>query len=80
MKYVYLLESVNHPERRYTGVTCNLKQRLKDHNAGKSHHTAKYKPWKLIVGICFADHARAAQFEKYLKSGSGQAFANRHFW
>jgi len=80
MKYVYLLESVNHPQQHYVGITANLKGRLKDHNAGKSPHTAKHKPWKLVVGICFDNDDSAVGFERYLKSGSGQAFANRHFW
>jgi len=29
--------------------------------------------------IEFPDEARAIRFERYLKSGSGRAFANRHF-
>ncbi len=28
----------------------------------------------------FDDDARADAFERYLKSGSGHAFARRHFW
>jgi hypothetical protein len=27
----------------------------------------------------FADHRTAFRFERYLKSGSGRAFAKRHF-
>jgi len=27
----------------------------------------------------FADDSRADAFEKYLKTGSGRAFSNRHF-
>ena len=37
------------------------------------------KPWELVVSIEFTDERRALAFEKYLKSGSGRAFAKRHF-
>lgn len=80
MKYVYLLQSINHPDQRYIGLTSDLKNRLAEHNAGKSLHTAKFRPWRTVVAIRFDDDARAAESEQYLKSGSGRAFANRHFW
>jgi predicted GIY-YIG superfamily endonuclease len=53
---------------------------MKAHNEGRSPHTSKYKPWKLVayVGFCSAD--KAAEFEMYLKSGSGRAFANKRLW
>jgi predicted GIY-YIG superfamily endonuclease len=38
-----------------------------------------YGPWKLVVQIGFDDKAKAVAFEKYLKSGSGRAFAKKHF-
>jgi len=47
MRYVYLLESEKHEGLRYVGVTSDLKQRIADHNAGKSPHTSKDMPWKL---------------------------------
>jgi len=53
--------------------------RLAAHNAGRSPHTARFKPWELVVSLEFADEAIAVQFEGYLKSGSGRAFAKRHF-
>jgi predicted GIY-YIG superfamily endonuclease len=36
MTYVYLLESISHPGKRYVGSTNDLNNRLKEHNAGKS--------------------------------------------
>jgi len=78
--YVYLIESTSHPGKRYIGLTTNLKRRLAEHNEGKSSHTAKYKPWKVVVAVWFEDRAKAIKFERYLKSGSGHAFANRRFW
>ena len=80
VKYVYLLESLKEPDTRYVGITSDLKSRFKEHNSGKSPHTAKFKPWKIVVAIRFADNRKAETFEKYLKSGSGHAFAKRHFY
>ena len=78
--YVYLLRSISHPDRRYVGLTNDLQERLREHNSGKSPHTSKYVPWELIVAVCFKDHDKAEAFERYLKHGSGHAFARRHFW
>ena len=80
MLYVYLLESVGHPDQRYVGLTENLKRRLPEHNAGKSPHTAKYRLWKLVTYLAFSDEAKARAFERYLKQGSGHAFANKRLW
>src|SRR6266568_4119235 len=45
--YVYLIESLSTEGQRYIGITGDLKQRLREHNAGESSHTSKSKPWKL---------------------------------
>jgi len=60
--------------------TGDVDSRLKEHNAGRSPHTAKYAPWELVVSICFQNEQHAMRFERYLKSGSGRAFAQRHFY
>jgi len=78
--YVYLIESVGDPTKRYIGVTANLKARLDEHNGGKSMHTSKYRPWRLVTYIAFSDRAQAEAFERYLKSGSGHAFARKRLW
>jgi putative endonuclease len=75
---VYVLESKADPARYYTGLTSNLAQRLDAHNAGRVPHTARAKPWTIDVVEEFSDPRRAIAFEKYLKSGSGCAFAQRH--
>jgi predicted GIY-YIG superfamily endonuclease len=80
VQYVYLLRSKSHPERTYIGMTENLRNRLKAHNGGHSPHTAKFRPWEIVVAIAFQDEHRARDFERYLKTGSGRAFAKRHFW
>jgi predicted GIY-YIG superfamily endonuclease len=78
-RFVYVLRSLPMPERHYVGLTANVAQRLAWHNAGLSSHTARFKPWRLIVAIEFHDQATAIAFEKYLKSGSGRVFTKRHF-
>ena len=80
MFYVYLIKSISHPEQTYIGQTDDLKRRLKQHNAGYSIHTAKYKPWELVNYFAFSSKDAALEFEQYLKTGSGYAFAKRHFW
>jgi predicted GIY-YIG superfamily endonuclease len=80
MRYIYLLESMSHPGGRYVGLTTDLNLRLKEHNAGRSPHTAKFRPWQMVVAIRFENNRKAQAFEKYLKSGSGHSFAKRHFW
>ena len=65
MKYVYLLQSISHPEQRYVGLTSDLDKRLAAHDTGQSPHTAKYRPWKLVTFHAFVDEAMAAG-KKYL--------------
>ena len=78
-RFVYILESESQPNRYYTGLTSNLAARLDAHNAGRCKHTASGRPWRLDVVVTFADERRAVEFERYLKSGTGAAFAARHF-
>ena len=80
MHYVYLLRSDKHPEQTYIGLTEDLKKRLQSHNEGANKHTAKYRPRNLVSYTAFNSCEKAAQFEQYLKVGSGHAFAKRHFW
>ncbi len=77
--YVYILQSTVSPERFYAGIAEDLKSRLKRHNAGEVFHTAKFRPWVIKNYFAFSDREKAHAFEKYLKSGSGRAFAKRHF-
>jgi predicted GIY-YIG superfamily endonuclease len=77
---VYLLQSIPHPDQTYVGVTDSLPARLTAHNTGESPHTSKHCPWRIIVSVDFQDADRAFAFERYLKSGSGRAFAGRHLW
>jgi putative endonuclease len=78
--YVYLIESLSAGRQRYVGMTDDLRQRLREHNAGESSYTAKFRPWKLTIYVAFTDPAKAEAFERYLKSGSGHAFARKRLW
>ena len=77
-RIVYILKNLEYPPKYYIGLTANLRQRLDDHNRGGSPHTAAHRPWVVDVAIEFRDERRAVAFEKYLKSGSGYAFAVKH--
>jgi predicted GIY-YIG superfamily endonuclease len=78
-RFVYMLRSESKPDEPYVGCTSDVKNRLKWHNDGPDGYTRKYRPWRLVVSIEFGDEATAVRFERYLKSGSGGAFAKRHF-
>ena len=80
MFYVYLIESETAPGQRYIGLTSDLRARLARHNARRSPHTAKFAPWRLVAYFAFLERGKAAAFERYLKSGSGHAFAHRRLW
>jgi len=75
--YVYILESTAHSEHFYVGLTDDLHERLRKHNAGEVPHTSKFKPWVIKTAVAFQDRERAAAFERYLKTGSGRAFAKK---
>lgn len=76
--FVYLLASERN-QLRYVGITDNVNRRLEVHNSGGSSFTAPHRPWRLVVAVEFPTELRARQFERYLKTGSGRAFAKRHF-
>lgn len=76
--HVYILQSIEYPNQFYTGLTNDVPDRLAAHNAGQSPHTSKYKPWRLLSAHYFDRPDAAASFERYLKTGSGRAFASKH--
>lgn len=79
MWYVYIIRSMPDQVRRYIGMTENLETRLADHNSGKGTYTRNGAPWVLETIIGLGTREKAAAFEKYMKSGSGFAFAKKHF-
>ncbi len=78
MHYVYIIQSIGKSDEHYVGYSTNPKQRLDEHNSGKSVHTNKFKPWKLVFYSGFRVEQAARNFETYLKSGSGRAFMKKH--
>jgi len=78
-RFVCVLESTRVVGRHYVGLTSNVANRLAAHNSGRSLHSTKYGPWQVTAVVEFATESLAAKFERYLKSGSGRAFARRHF-
>jgi predicted GIY-YIG superfamily endonuclease len=79
MFYVYIIQSINHPDKFYIGFATDIKSRLKVHNSGGSIHTNKFKPWKLKNYFAFDEKQKAQKFEIYLKTQSGRAFCKKHF-
>lgn len=78
MHYVYiLLSSKSHVF--YFGSTNNLKLRFKLHNSGRVRSTKPHMPWKLVWYGAFTTEKQARDFELYLKTGSGKAFAYKRF-
>jgi putative endonuclease len=75
--YVYILQNESNPNRFYIGLADDLGARLKKHNAGEVPHTSRFRPWKIKTAIAFKERERAAQFEIYLKTASGRAFAKK---
>jgi len=53
---------------------------MEQHRSGSPGYSSDFKPWKLITFIGFDDEAKAREFEKYLKVGSGHAFAQQRLW
>lgn len=76
MYIVYILKCAD--GKPYTGCTEDLKERLQRHNNGHVPATKNRRPVKLFSYITFNNKYKAFNFEKYLKSGSGRAFINKH--
>jgi predicted GIY-YIG superfamily endonuclease len=77
--FVYVLRSVRNRDHYYVGLTSNVNRRVDEHNRGESRYTSGLRPWELVVSLEFSKAASAAAFERHLKTGSGRAFAKRHF-
>jgi putative endonuclease len=78
-RIVYIVRSDVDRSRHYVGITNDVRSRLEWHNDGPCGYTTSHRPWSLAVSIEFPTEAQAVRFEHYLKSGSGRAFAKRHF-
>lgn len=77
MTYDFILRSLQAPDGFYVGVTNDLRARLRRHNAGEVSHTSTLSPWEIKTYLAFTDEEQAHAVERYLKSGSGSAFATK---
>ena len=77
-RIVYILQSEFDRTRFYAGITNDLTGRVEWHNRALHGYTVDHRPWSLVVSLEFSTEKAAVRFEKYLKSGSGRAFAKRH--
>ena len=75
--YVYILTDVSTSTHHYVGYTTDLQERLARHNRGAVPSTVPFKPWRIQTAIAFDSEQKARDFEAYLKSHSGRAFAAR---
>ncbi|RRO12328.1 GIY-YIG nuclease family protein [Flavobacteriaceae bacterium 14752] len=71
--YVYVLKSKK-DGRLYKGFTTRLKDRINEHNNGKTKSTKGYRPWELVYCEIFFTEKEAIKREKYFKTGSGREF------
>jgi predicted GIY-YIG superfamily endonuclease len=76
MYYVYILLCCD--KKPYTGCTSDLKDRIKRHESGNVPATKNRLPIKLVSYFTFPDKYKSFEFERYLKSGSGRAFLQKH--
>jgi len=74
MYYTYILYS-SKSKNFYFGYTENIRKRFEEHNVGLSKATVPYKPWQSVFYAAFDTMKKAKDFELYLKTGSGKAFA-----
>ncbi|MBI2577877.1 MAG: GIY-YIG nuclease family protein [Candidatus Wildermuthbacteria bacterium] len=75
MYYVYSLKCKN---GFYVGCTDNINDRLRRHRSGHVPATKDRLPISLEFYFAVNGKHQAFEFEKYLKSGSGRAFVNKH--
>ena len=75
MEYIYILKCADNTY--YTGHTADLEDRIKRHNRGENTYTKPRRPVVLVTYLAFSDKYKTVYFEKYLKSGSGKAFARK---
>jgi hypothetical protein len=52
LDYVYLIESLSAGRQRYVGMTDDLRQRLREHNAAESSYTAKFRTMEADYLCC----------------------------
>jgi putative endonuclease len=75
--FVYLLEHENDLSC-YTGLTNNIKKRVRYHQSGNGCRTTALKQGlKLIYFECYPNRKDALSCEKFLKGGSGRKYLKK---
>ena len=78
MFFVYILKH-RQDGTLYKGWTTDIDRRVKEHQQKSTRTTAaKGGDYELAWYGAFPTKMQAIVFEKYLKSGSGRAFTNKH--
>ncbi|OGG87299.1 hypothetical protein A3B87_01675 [Candidatus Kuenenbacteria bacterium RIFCSPHIGHO2_02_FULL_39_13] len=72
MFYVYVLMDTE-GEKKYVGMTSDLKERIKQHQSHKTWTTSRMKNLKLIFYEAFLSKKDAVRREKYLKTSKGKS-------
>jgi putative endonuclease len=73
MVYTYVIRSKK-DSKWYTGSTCDLRKRFKQHNTNKISSTKGRGPFELIYYEACINEQDARVREKYLKSGPGRRY------
>ena len=76
MYYVYIISLSN--GQYYIGKTADLRKRIKEHTNGEERTTRRFLPCRLVTYVAFSKKILADKFERYLKTGSGFVFRNKH--
>jgi len=72
---VYVLQGRN--GMHYTGAARNLRERLRDHQAGRGKRTKNQRPLQLIYHETSPSYPEALVRETFLKSGQGRQWLDR---
>ena len=74
--FVYVLLSLKDQEH-YHGLSSNIAERIKQHNAGKVRSTKSRRPFVLLYDERVGSLTEARKREKYLKSAAGRKFLKK---
>ena len=78
MWYVYFLRLYNGDT--YVGSTNDLRRRVRSHERGHVDSTKAHGPVSLTSYVAVLTECNARELERYFKTGSGKAFANKRLW
>ena len=73
--YVYILLLSN--KQLYTGFTCDLDRRIREHQSGRVASTSKRQPLKLIHAEAYRLESDGRRREAFLKTSQGRALLRK---